>query len=104
MLARCGTQVCYDVAHEPLEVGDFQIATKLGSIGFASRTMRAIKCDKFEDREENYQQTATYLGTMPENKRYFDLDSEVRFIKDRPVAISGNMSTFLAPATAGTLG
>ncbi len=95
MLADCGTQVCYDVAHEPLEVGDFQIATKLGSIGFASRTMRAIKCDKFEDREEDYQQTATYLGTMPENKRYFDLDSEVRFIKDRPVAISGNMATFL---------
>lgn len=101
MLARCGTQVCYDVAHEPLEVGDFQIATKLGSIGFASRTMRAIKCDKFEDREEDYQQTATYLGTMPENKRYFDLDDEVRFIKDRPVAISGNMATFLENSRYG---
>lgn len=101
MLVCCGTQVCYDVAHEPLEVGDFQIATKLGSIGFASRTMRAIKCDKFEDREEDYQQTATYLGTMPENKRYFDLDSEVRFIKDRPVAISGNMATFLENSRYG---
>ena len=95
LLVECGTQVCYDLAHEPLEVGDFQIATKLGSIGFASRTMRAIKCDKFEDREEDYQQTATYLGTMPELPRYFDLDSEVRFIKGRPVAISGNMATFL---------
>lgn len=95
MLANLGCAVCYDVAHEPLEVGDFQIATKLGSIGFASRTMRAIKCDQFEDREEDYQQTVTYLGTMPENKRYFDLDSEVRFIKDRPVAVSGNMATFL---------
>lgn len=95
MLSELGCAVCYDVAHEPLEVGDFQIATKLGSIGFASRTMRAIKCDTFEDREEDYQQTATYLGTMPENKRYFDLDSEVRFIKDRPLAISGNMAAFL---------
>lgn len=95
MLSELGCAVCYDVAHEPLEVGDFQIATKLGSIGFASRTMRAIKCDKFEDREEDYQQTATYLGTMPENKRYFDLDSEVRFITGRPLAISGNMATFL---------
>jgi arsenite methyltransferase len=95
ILADLGCAVCYDVAHEPLEVGDFQLATKLGSIRFASRTMRAIKYDKFEDREEDYQQTATYLGTMPENKRYFDLDSDVRFIKDRPLAVSGNMATFL---------
>ncbi len=101
MLANLGTQVCYDVAHEGLEVGDFQIATKLGSIGFASRTMRAIKCQAFEDREEDYQQTATYLGTMPENSRYFDLDSEVRFIKDRPLAISGNMATFLQESRYG---
>ena len=95
MLRKLGFGVCYDVAHEPLEVGDFQIATKLGSIGFASRTMRAIKCDAFEDGEEDYRQTATYLGTMPENKRYFDLDADVRFIAGRPLAISGNMATFL---------
>ena len=65
MLARCGTQVCYDVAHEPLEVGDFQIATKLGSIGFASRTMRAIKCDKFEDREEDSMARCASSRTVP---------------------------------------
>ena len=95
MLRALGCTVCYDVSHEPLEIGDFQIATKLGSIGFSSRTMRAIKCDAFEDAEEDYRQTATYLGTMPENKRYFDLDTDVRFIVGRPLAISGNMATFL---------
>ena len=95
ILRGLGCPVCYDVAHEPVEVGDFQIATKLGSIEFTSRTMRAIKCDAFEHGEEDYQQTATYLGTMPENKRYFDLDADVRFIVGRPLAISGNMACFL---------
>ena len=95
ILRTLGCPVCYDVAHEPVEVGDFEIATKLGSIEFTSRTMRAIKCEAFEDSEEDYQQTATYRGTMPENKRYFDLDEHVRFIAGRPLAISGNMATFL---------
>ena len=95
ILRGLGCAVCYDVAHEPVEVGDFQIATKLGSIEFASRTMRAIKFDAFEDAEEDYQQTATYLGTMTENKRYFDLDAQARFIVGRPLAVSGNMAAFL---------
>ena len=45
--------------------------------------------------EEDYQQTATYLGTMPENSRYFDLSEDIRLIKGKPVAISGNMAKML---------
>ena len=96
MLAEYGVRAFYDVAVEELHVGDFRIATKLGFATFYSHTVRAVKSPDLEDREENYGQTATYLGTLPENPRYFDLTDEVRLIKDRPVAISGNMATMLA--------
>lgn len=95
LLAANGINAFFDVEEEEVHIGDFQIATKLGCIGFSSHTVRAVKCAGFEDREEDYQQTATYLGTIPENKRYFDLSKEVRLIKGRPVAISGNMATYL---------
>ena len=51
ILAKHGINAFYDVETSELHVGDFQIATKLGCIGFASHTVRAIKCD-LEDREE----------------------------------------------------
>lgn len=95
MLASYGVKAFYDVSVEELHVGDFRIATKLGCATFYSHTVRAIKSADLEDREENYGQTATYLGTLPENPRYFDLTDAVRLIKDRPVAISGNMATML---------
>ncbi len=95
MLARNGIAAFYDVETAPVHVGDLQIDAKLDCIGFASHTIRAIKCDTLEDREEDYGQTATYLGTMPENPRYFDLAEQVRLIKNRPVAVSGNMAEML---------
>ena len=95
MLADYGVRAFYDVAVEELHIGDFRIATKLGFATFYSHTVRAVKSADLEDREENYGQTATYLGTLPENSRYFDLTDEIRLIKDRPVAISGNMATML---------
>lgn len=96
MLADNGVATFYDVECDEVHIGDLRIATKLGCIGFYSHTVRAIKGVDLEMREEDYGQTATYLGTMPENKRYFDLSSEVRLIKGRPVAISGNMAAMLA--------
>ena len=44
ILAKHGLGAFYDVETSPLHVGDFQIATKLGCIGFASHTVRAVKC------------------------------------------------------------
>ena len=96
MLSDYGVRAFYDVAVEELHIGDFRIATKLGFATFYSHTVRAVKSANLEDREENYGQTATYLGTLPENSRYFDLTDEIRLIKDRPVAVSGNMAVLLA--------
>ena len=96
MLKEYGVQTYYVVQKEELHIGDFRIATKLGFATFYSYTLRAVKSGNFEDREENYGQYATYLGTMPENTRYFDLTSEIRLIKGRKCAISSNMATLLS--------
>lgn len=101
ILAKHGIASFYDVEIEPVHVGDFQIETKLGYIGFSSHTIRAIKCADLEDREENYGQAATYLGTIPENGRYFDLNEDVRLIKGKQIAISGNMAAMLASSRYG---
>lgn len=95
MIAGFGVPTFYDVAVEELHVGDFRLATKLGCATFYSHTVRAMKVPGLEDREEDYGQTATYLGTIPENPRYFDLTDEVRLIKGRPTAVSGNMAAML---------
>ncbi|MDO4182633.1 MAG: arsenosugar biosynthesis radical SAM protein ArsS [Coriobacteriia bacterium] len=95
MLAENGVATFYDVECDEVHIGDLRIATKLGCIGFYSHTVRAVKGVDLESREEDYGQVATYLGTMPENKRYFDLSSQVRLIKGRPVAVSGNMAALL---------
>lgn len=96
MLQDNGVVTFYDVECDEVHIGDLRIATKLGCIGFYSHTVRAVKGVGLEAREEDYGQTATYLGTMPENKRYFDLSSEVRLVKGKPVAISGNMAALLS--------
>lgn len=95
MLAANGVAAFYDVAVDEVHIGDLRIATKLGCIGFYSHTIRAVKGLELEPVEEDYGQTATYLGTMPENKRYFDLSSEVRLVKGKPTAVSGNMARLL---------
>ena len=95
MLADNGVANFYDAEVDEVHIGDLRIATKLGCIGFYSHTVRAVKGVGMEAREEDYGQTATYLGTMAENKRYFDLSEDVRLIKGRPVAISGNMAALI---------
>lgn len=81
---------------DPMHVGDLAIETRVGFTSFRSRTVRAIKCEGLERTEENYGQVATYLGGMPEMPRYFDFDTEQRFIKGKPRAVSGNTANMLA--------
>ncbi len=95
MLADIGVRTFYVVEKEELHIGDFRIATKLGFATFYSYTLRAVKSFDFEDAEEDYGHVAKYLGTMPENTRYFDFSEEVRFIKGRAVGISKNMALYL---------
>ena len=79
----------------PIQPHDFEIARLTGDIQFYSCTVRAFKCSGLEDREENYGHSATYLGTMEENKRYCDFDETFRFLKNKPLGISGNLAKIL---------
>lgn len=86
---------------DEIHVGDLTLETKLGFTSFTSRTVRAIKATGLEETEENYSQTATYLGTIPETKRYFDLSDEIRLIRGRKCAISKNMAEMLKQSRYG---
>lgn len=86
---------------DPMYVGDLAIETRVGFTSFRSRTIRAIKCDGLEYTEEDFGQSATYLGGMPEMPRYFDFDADTRFIKGKPLAISGNTARMLSASRYG---
>lgn len=101
LLAKCGFKSYVCTVVDDIEVHDLNLETKLGFMSFTSRTIRAIKAEGLEDEEENYGQTAVYQGTIPEMPRYFDLTDEVRLIKGRPVAVSGNMAEMLRQSRYG---
>ncbi len=95
LMAKCGFTALYFVEKTPIQPHDFEVARLVGDIQFYSCTVRAFKCSGLEDREENYGQSAIYLGTMPENKRYMDFAGNLRFVKNRPVGVSGNVAAIL---------
>ncbi len=68
-----------------------EIAAKVEGFTFFSRTVRAFKIpDKIEDLCEQYNQVATYLGTIPGMNQFFDLDDHHRFFTDESLAVCGN--------------
>ncbi|NGM16736.1 radical SAM/Cys-rich domain protein [Eggerthellaceae bacterium zg-893] len=89
------------VSEDEIRIADLAMETKVGFSGFVSQTVRVIKTDGLEDRHENYGQTAVYKGTIPEMPRYFDLTEDIRLIKGRKTAISGNMAKMLAASRYG---
>ena len=86
---------------DPMYVGDLAIETRVGFTSFRSRTIRAIKCDGLEPTDEDYGQNATYNGGMAEMPRYFDFDVDTRFIKGKPLAVSGNTARMLQASRYG---
>ena len=101
MMARVGFTSFLTVAVDDIHIADLNMETKVGFAGFTSRTIRAIKAEGLEDADEDYGQRARYLGTIPEMPRYFDLTDEVRLIKGREGAVSGNMAEMLAQSRYG---
>ncbi len=101
LMRRAGWPHVVWTVDDPMNVGDLAIETRVGFTSFRSRTIRAIKCDGLEETEEDYGQHATYLGGMPEMPRYFDFDSELRFVKGKPRAVSGNTARMLEASRYG---
>ena len=101
LMRRAGWPHVVWTVDDPMNVGDLAIETRVGFTSFRSRTIRAIKCEGLEETEEDYGQHATYRGGMPEMPRYFDFDSELRFVKGKPRAISGNTARMLEASRYG---
>lgn len=101
MMADHGWKSFVFTAVDDIHVGDFALETKLGFIGFSSRTVRAVKARGLEDAEEDFGQSAVYTGGISETPRYFDFDVDMRFVKGKPRAISGNMARMLEQSRYG---
>lgn len=95
LMERCGFKKLYITEQTPIQPHDFEIARLVGDIKFFSCTVRAFKCAELEDREENYGESATYLGTLAENSRYMDFDETIRFVKKKSLGVSGNVAEIL---------
>ena len=77
-----------------IDLKNNEIENKLKDINFYSINVRIFKSD-LEDQEENYGQTAEYLGTIKhlEDKFFFDECNE--FVKNKKTNISGNLARVL---------
>jgi ubiquinone/menaquinone biosynthesis C-methylase UbiE len=83
------------LSNSPIEIGNPEIARKLGSAGFTSSTIRAFKLPELEDICEDYGQVATYQGSIPDWPHFFDLDDHHRFFTQKPMLVCGNTAAMI---------
>jgi hypothetical protein len=57
-----------------IEIEDTELAKLVEGVTFYSITYRLFKTQEQEDREEDFGQTATYLGTINDSKDSYQLD------------------------------
>ena len=94
MLSRLG---CLDyrlTARSRITLHNEEIAKQAGFIEFYSMTVRAFKLE-LEDRCEDFGQTGTYLGTIPESPNAFVLDDHHTFESGKSISICGNTAMML---------
>ena len=83
------------VTNRPVEITDPRISYQIGMVDFTSRTIRAFKLHDLEDICEDYGQTATYLGTIPEYPHSFPLDDHHLFTTGKAMLVCGNTASML---------
>jgi radical SAM/Cys-rich protein len=83
------------VSKRRVSLDDPGIQAKAGMIDFYSMTVRAFKLDSLEDICEDYGQTATYLGTVPECPHRFIFDDHHVFDTGKPMLVCGNTASML---------
>jgi len=95
LMAELGFNDVRRVGGAPVRVEDAALRVGLGRASFESLTLRAFKL-ALEDRCEDYGQTATYLGTIPQAPDAFELDDHHRFETGRSVRVCGNTADMLS--------
>ncbi len=94
LLSELGVADARVCARSPIALTDEAIEQRIGFAHFESITWRAFKLP-LEDRCEDYGQTATYLGTLPEHPHRFALDDHHLFETGRPLRVCGNSADML---------
>jgi arsenite methyltransferase len=83
------------VSNSKVEITQPDVARKIGMVKFSSLTIRAFKLS-LEDRCEDFGQTATYRGTVPESPHHFTLDDHHVFEAGKPMLVCGNTAAMLS--------
>jgi len=82
------------VSNRKLTIEDPETEKKVGDIGFYSMTIRAFKI-ALEDICENYGQSVTYNGKIPENITHFSLDDHHLFETGKALKVCGNTADMI---------
>jgi ubiquinone/menaquinone biosynthesis C-methylase UbiE len=83
------------VVRRVLPITNASVKRLVGTITFYSITYRLWKLEGLEESWENYGQTATYLGGLPESPTVFGLDESNVFERNRPASICRNTALML---------
>ena len=83
------------VSSRTLSIDNAEVAAKIGMVSFYSMTMRAFKLTNIEDAHEDYGQTATYMGNIPQFPHKFALDHLHSFVAHKPTPVCGNTAAML---------
>ena len=83
------------VADRPVDVMDDALAELVGDIRFYSATFRLFKLPELEATNEDYGQTARYLGTLAHHPERLSFDKTHEFDTGVDVPISGNTARML---------
>ena len=94
-LATAGCPDYRIVSHSQLSLEDPRMRAVSAGIKFESATIRCFKSANLEDRCEDYGQSITYRGTIPQPPRQFSLDSNHHFEVGRPVRVCGNTAAMI---------
>jgi SAM-dependent methyltransferase len=78
------------VEDRPLGIDNAEIQNKIGHINFYSATYRLFKLSELESGREDYGQSVTYKGTVPNNGCSFELDKQNTLPKNKAVPVCGN--------------
>ena len=84
------------VEHEPVDITDPAIEDLLGEVRFRSATCRLFRTDELESGQENYGQTATYLGSIVNHPVSLRLDCQQSFAAGQQTPVSGNTAQVLS--------
>ena len=83
------------VKKSKIQMLNAEVEQRVGNIDFFSVTVRAFKLESLEDICENYGQTATYLGTIPDHPHSFQLDDHHIFETGKPMLVCGNTAAMV---------